>query len=92
MLSIVLSLLSFFAYFCQWYIVSYDGHSLMQCVLSEEDEKLRKLKEELGEGIYALVTKALVELNDYNARLQAKQSCFCSDYCWPVILTLNFAS
>ena len=71
MLSIVLSLLSFFAYFCQWYIASYDGLSLMQCVLSE-DEKLRKLKEELGEGIYALVTKALVELNDYTARLQAK--------------------
>ncbi|VAH61822.1 unnamed protein product [Triticum turgidum subsp. durum] len=37
-------------------------------LISEDDAKLQTLREEYGEEVYSLVTKALLEVNEYNPR------------------------
>ncbi|MCI96951.1 XH/XS domain protein, partial [Trifolium medium] len=38
----------------------------MQEILDEEDEKLKSLKEELGDEVHDAVATALKEMNEYN--------------------------
>ncbi|CAL9134857.1 unnamed protein product [Musa textilis] len=45
-------------------IVDTDGKQ--QEVIKDDDEKLRALKEELGDAVYKAVTTALLEMNEYN--------------------------
>lgn len=39
----------------------------LQVIIDDEDEKLMKLKNELGYEAYVAVTTALLELNEYNS-------------------------
>lgn len=38
----------------------------MQDTIDDDDDKLKKLKNEWGEAVYKAVTDALLELNEYN--------------------------
>lgn len=40
--------------------------SLAQEIINEEDEKLNRVKSELGDAVYNAVTSALMEINQYN--------------------------
>lgn len=39
----------------------------VQEIINEEDDKLKALKNELGDEVYEKVTTAMMELNEYNA-------------------------
>lgn len=45
-------------------VTTINGHH--QTVIREDDEKLKGLKENLGIDVYKAVTKALIEINEYN--------------------------
>lgn len=38
----------------------------VQAVIVEDDEKLRELKENYGDGVHNAIIKALFEINEYN--------------------------
>ena len=39
---------------------------LVQEVINDEDEKLRDLKDEMGDEVYKAVTSAMNQINEYN--------------------------
>ncbi|ESQ45681.1 hypothetical protein EUTSA_v10010188mg [Eutrema salsugineum] len=47
--------------------IKLDNRETEVLVIDESDEKLRELKEDLGDGPYNAVTKALLEIEEYNA-------------------------
>lgn len=40
--------------------------SFVQEFIDDEDEKLKALKKELGDEVFDVVSKALIEMNEYN--------------------------
>ncbi|EXB51264.1 hypothetical protein L484_019257 [Morus notabilis] len=51
-----------------WYpfTVLVDKKGKPKAIINDNDEKLRELKEEMGEEVYKAVTTALTEINEYN--------------------------